>query len=68
MSLCITRNGADNENRAQEAEAAKQEQLKKVKQGTNEWHNALATNSEEDVRRHLQGFGDYVELTWTVHR
>jgi hypothetical protein len=40
----------DNENRAQEAEAAKQQQLKEQKEGKGEWKDALASDSESIVR------------------
>lgn len=59
----------DNENRAEEAEAAKQEQLKKVKQGTNEWHDALASDSEADVRwEHLGSAAKVMRADLIVRR
>ncbi|GAM85119.1 hypothetical protein ANO11243_031230 [Dothideomycetidae sp. 11243] len=38
------------EGRAEEAEAAKQEQLRKQKEGKGEWHDALASDSESAVK------------------
>lgn len=36
-------------------EAAKQEQLKKAKEGMNEWNDTLASDSEADVCRKRKG-------------
>nr|POE51914.1 hypothetical protein CFP56_26121 [Quercus suber] len=41
---------ADNEGRAEEAEAHKQDQLAKQKQGKGEWKDALASDSESIVK------------------
>lgn len=45
----MTANLADKEGRAEEAEAKKQEQLKAVKEGSNEWTPELASDSEVAV-------------------
>lgn len=40
----------DNENRGEEAEKAKHEQLKNQKEGKGEWHEGLASDSESIVK------------------
>lgn len=42
-------NDTDNENRAEEAEAVKQQQLREQKAGKGEWKDALASDSESAV-------------------
>ncbi|KAF4554751.1 Hypothetical protein D9617_3g018190 [Elsinoe fawcettii] len=50
-----------NENRADEAERAKQEQLKKAKAGKGEWHDELASDSESIIKADRNETGNTAE-------
>lgn len=60
----------DEEGRAEEVEAKKQEQIAKAKQGKGEWHEDLASDSESIVRHIIRGssgsFGGYANAELQV--
>ncbi|PNS18905.1 hypothetical protein CAC42_5444 [Sphaceloma murrayae] len=50
-----------NENRAEEAEAAKQKQIRKQKEGKGEWHDELASDSESIIKADRGEMGNTAE-------